>query len=144
MARWTNRPSRRPCKSRRFVIRLCCCCCNCSVGVGVSPNGTLDKQTFKKALQVKKVRGPALSLLVLLLVVSLMMLVLVLVADCTKRHSRKRCKSRRFVQLCRCCCCGGGGGGGGVSPYGTLDKETFKNALQVKKVRSTMSLLLFL
>ena len=68
MARWTKGASRRPCKSRRFVVRSCrCyCCCNCGVdvggvGVGVSPEGTLDKETFKKALQVKKVRGPALS-----------------------------------------------------------------------------------
>ena len=70
-ARWTKRPSGRPCMSRRcFLLCRCCCCyCNCGVdvggvSVGVSPEDSLDKETFKKALQVKKVRGPALSLVV--------------------------------------------------------------------------------
>ena len=77
-ARCTRRPSKRPCKSRRCFLLCRCCCCyrNCGgvngrgrVGVGVSPEGTLDKETFKKALQVKKVRGPALSLLLVVVVV---------------------------------------------------------------------------
>ena len=42
------------------------CWWSSGVGVGVSPDGTLDKETFKKALQVKNVRPMSLLLLVLL------------------------------------------------------------------------------
>ena len=96
-----------------------------------------------------------------------MMLVLVLMACCTKRHSRKRCKSGKFVlpcfRRCYCCCCcnccrcyGGGSSSGGsssggcgtvgvgVRPDGTLDKYILKEALQVQKARPAMSLLLLL
>ena len=71
MARWTKRPSGRPCKSRMCFLLCRCCYCNCGVdvggvGVGISPNGTLDKETFKKTLQVNKVL-PVMSLLLLLL-----------------------------------------------------------------------------
>ena len=112
MASWTKSPSRKPCKSKSFVLPCRCCCDGRDggrgvVGVGVSPEGTLDKETFKKALQVKKVRGPALSSLLLVVVVVVMvvvvmaLLMLVLVLACwTKRLSRRRCKSRRLVLLC--------------------------------------------
>ena len=73
MASWTKNPSRKPCKSKRFVLPCRICCDGRDggdgvVGVGVSPEGTLDKETFKKALQVKKVRGPALSSLLVVVV----------------------------------------------------------------------------